>query len=85
MRTLILALGAACATVTLASWAQAASKAAPAQVVAAERAFAADGLTLGVRDSFLKHSAPEAVVLSPEPTLAHAVYESAPPSKAKLV
>ena len=32
----------------------------PAPVVAAERAFAADGLALGVRDAFLKHSAPEA-------------------------
>ena len=37
----------------------------PAPVVAAERAFAADGLALGVRDAFLKHSAPEAIVFGP--------------------
>ena len=57
----------------------------PAQVVAAERAFAADGLALGVKDSFLKHSAPEGIVLSPEPMLAQAVYGAAQPSKTKLV
>jgi ketosteroid isomerase-like protein len=54
----------------------------PAQVVAAERAFAADGLALGVKQSFLKHSAPEAIVLSPEPMLAQAVYGAAPDGNA---
>jgi hypothetical protein len=48
----------------------------PAPVVAAERAFAADGLALGVRDSFLKHSAPTGIVLAPEPTLAKAAFEA---------
>jgi len=57
----------------------------PGQVVAAERAFAADGLALGVKDSFLKHAAPTAIVLNPEPQLAHAVYEAAQPSKTRLV
>jgi ketosteroid isomerase-like protein len=47
-------------------------------VVAAERAFAADGAALGIKRSFLKHSAPEAVVLDPEPRLAKAVYGAAP-------
>lgn len=49
----------------------------PAPVVAAERAFAADGLALGVRDSFLKHSAPDGIVLAPEPTLAKAAFGAA--------
>jgi hypothetical protein len=58
----------------------------PAQVVAAERAFAADGLALGIKQSFLKHSAPEAIVLDPEPMLAQAVYGAAPDGNAvKLV
>ena len=50
----------------------------PAQVVAAERAFAADGAALGIRDSFLKHSADQAIVLQPEPVLAKAVFGAAP-------
>lgn len=57
----------------------------PAQVVAAERAFAADGLALGMRDSFLKHSAPDAIVLQPEPMLAKAVFGAAPAAGPKLV
>jgi ketosteroid isomerase-like protein len=57
----------------------------PAAVVAAERAFAADGLALGIRDSFLKHSAPTGIVLNPEPQLAQAVYGAAPTSKTRLV
>lgn len=66
--------------------AAAAPKAAdPAQVVAAERAFAADGLAMGIKGSFLKHAAPDAIVLDPEPQLAQAVYGAAPESAAKLV
>jgi hypothetical protein len=57
----------------------------PAPVVAAERAFAADGLELGVRDSFLKHSAPEGIVLAPEPRLARAVHEKPQPKGPPLV
>ncbi len=59
----------------------------PAPVIAAERAFAADGLATGVDASFLKWSAPEAVMISGEgPKLAHeildpnAVFDPAAPS-----
>jgi ketosteroid isomerase-like protein len=40
-------------------------------VVAAERAFAADGLALGFKASFLKHSAGDAIVIQGEPVNAH--------------
>ncbi|MDB5476156.1 MAG: hypothetical protein JWP49_1667 [Phenylobacterium sp.] len=83
LRPFILALSLAGAT-ALASQAVAAAND-PAPVVAAERAFAADGLALGIRDSFLKHSAPTGIVLNPEPQLAQAVYGAAPASKTRLV
>lgn len=51
----------------------------PAPVVAAERAFAADGLAMGVRDSFLKHSAPDGIVIAPEPILAKAAFAAPQP------
>ena len=51
----------------------------PAVVVAAERAFAADGLALGVQASFLKHSAPTGIVLAPEPVLAKAAFATPQP------
>lgn len=54
-----------------------AAKVDPAPVVAAEREFAADGLKLGIKRSFLKHSAAEAVVFRPEPVSAHGFYEAA--------
>ena len=54
----------------------------PAPVVAAERAFAADGLAMGVQASFLKHAAPEGILLAPEPVLARAVF-GAPRPKGK--
>jgi ketosteroid isomerase-like protein len=73
------------AALALAVPASAAPKADPAEVAAAERAFAADGATLGIRDSFLKHSAPEAIVFNPEPTLAQAVYAKAQPGQTGLV
>lgn len=57
----------------------------PAPVVAAERAFAADGLAMGVQASFLKHSAPEGIVLAPEPLLAKAVFAQPRPRGAPLV
>lgn len=63
----------------------AAPKVDPAPVVAAERAFAADGLALGVRDSFLKHSAPEGIVLQPDPVLAKAAFEAPAPKGPPLV
>lgn len=57
----------------------------PAPVVAAERAFAADGLALGVHASFYKHAAPNGIVFSPEPQLAKAVYEKPQPKGPPLV
>lgn len=57
----------------------------PAPVVAAERAFAADGLELGVQASFLKHSAPEGIVFAPEPRLAKAVFGQPRPKGPPLV
>ncbi len=53
----------------------------PAPVVAAERAFAADGLAMGIKGSFLKHSAPDAIVFNPDPVKAHALYASRPNQK----
>ena len=62
-----------------------AAPATPAPVVAAERAFAADGLELGVQASFLKHSAPEGILLAPEPVLAKAVFGAPRPKGKPLV
>ncbi|WP_454761959.1 DUF4440 domain-containing protein [Caulobacter segnis] len=45
-----------------------------AQIEAAERAFAADGLKLGIRDSFLKHMADDAMVFDPAPVSAKPLY-----------
>ena len=71
-------LGLALLTISLPVAALATPKADPAQVVDAERAFAADGLALGIKQSFLKHAAPTGIVLNPEPQLAQAVYGAAP-------
>jgi ketosteroid isomerase-like protein len=49
----------------------AAPAAKPDDVVAAERAFAADEAPLGFKQSFLKHSADDAIVLAPDPVNAH--------------
>jgi uncharacterized protein DUF4440 len=54
-------------------------------VVAAERAFAADGLAMGVQASFLKHSAPEGILFAPEPVLARAVFAEPKPKGKPLV
>lgn len=45
-----------------------------AQIEAAERAFAADGLALGIKGSFLKHMADDAIVFDPAPVNAKALY-----------
>jgi ketosteroid isomerase-like protein len=66
-----LALAAASACAASAPRGGAQSAATPAPVVAAERAFAADGLAHGVKASFLAHSAADAIVLGPDPTGAH--------------
>ena len=39
----------------------------PGVVVDAEKAFAADGLAMGIKRSFQKHAAPDAIVLAPDP------------------
>jgi len=49
-----------------------------AQIEAAERTFAADGLALGMRDSFLKHMADDAIVFTPAPANARATYAPLP-------
>jgi ketosteroid isomerase-like protein len=46
------------------------------QIEAAERAFAADGLTLGIRGSFLKHMADDAIVFEPTPVSAKTTWQS---------
>lgn len=57
----------------------------PAPVVAAERAFAADGLAMGVQASFLKHAAPDGIVFGPEPILAKAAFGQPQPKGPPLV
>jgi len=42
----------------------------PGVVVDAEKAFAADGLAMGIKRSFQKHAAPDAIVLAPDPVSA---------------
>ncbi len=50
----------------------------PSAVVAAELAFAADGLALGIKRSFLKHSTPDAILFAPDPVKAHELYVGRP-------
>lgn len=50
----------------------------PSAVVAAERAFAADGLAHGIKRSFLAHSTPDAILLAPDPVKAHDLYGERP-------
>lgn len=49
-----------------------------APIEAAERAFAADGLTYGIRGSFLRHMADDAIMFAPGPVNAKALYEGRP-------
>ncbi|MBS0362030.1 MAG: nuclear transport factor 2 family protein, partial [Proteobacteria bacterium] len=53
----------------------------PAEVVAAERAFAARAAEIGIAPSFLEFMTDQAVIFRPEPMLARAVYEAVPPAK----
>jgi len=82
-------IGARCSALALAAALAAApalaTPADPAAVVAAERAFAADGLELGVQGAFLKHAAPDGIVFAPEPLLARAVYSQPRPRGRPLV
>lgn len=50
----------------------------PGDIVAAERAFAADGYRRGVKLSFLAYSAPDAVIFGPEPVNAHESLKASP-------
>jgi ketosteroid isomerase-like protein len=62
-----------------------ASTPSPAEIEKAERAFAADGVALGMRDAFLKHMADDAIVFRPGPVSAKALYEKRPSSKTLLL
>ena len=53
----------------------------PAAVVAAERAFAARAGLVGIGPSFLEYITDDAIVFSPDPLLAKAVYGVLPPPK----
>jgi len=48
------------------------------EIVAAERAFAADGYAQGIKTSFLAHSAEDAIMFAPGPVNAHATLEALP-------
>ncbi|WP_235519608.1 MULTISPECIES: DUF4440 domain-containing protein [unclassified Caulobacter] len=74
LKTMLKPVLAAGVALTLAHAAQAAPKSPARQVEAAERAFAADGLALGIRSSFLKHMADDAIVFGPAPVSAKALY-----------
>ncbi|HEY3697397.1 DUF4440 domain-containing protein [Phenylobacterium sp.] len=74
-----MAAGALLLAATLARALPAAVSAAP--VVAAERAFAARAAVVGVAPSFLEYMTDDAIVFSPDPLLARAVYGARPPPK----
>lgn len=56
----------------------AAPRATPEEIVAAERAFAAEGYANGIKRSFLAYSAPDAVIFGPEPVNAHESLNASP-------
>lgn len=70
-----------CTAIAVAATAQAGRKPDPAEVAAAERAFARDGYDTGIKASFLKHSAADAIVLSPGPVNAHESLKGGPDAK----
>jgi ketosteroid isomerase-like protein len=57
----------------------------PKAVVEAERAFAADGAALGIKQSFLKWMADDALVFNPDLARARPLYESRPDRKGPLL
>ncbi len=63
---------------TAASSAFAAPETPVRQIEAAERAFAADAPAMGIKGSFLKHMADDAMVFDPAPASAKAVYGARP-------
>lgn len=76
-----LVLTALAASLLMTSVASAAEPVTPSPVVAAERAFAADGYAMGIKRSFLKHAAPTAIVIQPGPVNARELYAGAPDEK----
>jgi hypothetical protein len=68
-------------TILLAAPAKAGPAADPAPVIAAEHAFAARAAVIGVPPSFLEFMTDDAIVFSPDPLLARAVYGARPPPK----
>ncbi|MDG2521507.1 DUF4440 domain-containing protein [Caulobacter segnis] len=56
----------------------------PAEVIAAERAFAADGFANGVKASFLRHMTDDALLFAPGPVNAKAFFEGRPDSKVQI-
>ena len=84
MRVSFTALGAA---VLLAACA---SVPTPEPIVATERAFAADGYETGIKASFVKYAAPDAIMFSPGPVNVHTYFSAQPdavpdPSRPHLV
>lgn len=75
LKTVLTAIVASAATATLAL---AEPRTSADQIEAAERAFAADGAALGMRDSFLKHMASDAIIFTPQPTNAASFYGPLP-------
>ncbi|THD63736.1 DUF4440 domain-containing protein [Phenylobacterium sp.] len=81
MLKMTLALAAAVALAAGGALAAPAPAADPAPVIAAEHAFAARAAEIGVAPSFLEYMTDEAIVLSPDPLLARAVYGVRPAPK----
>ncbi len=67
---------AAAVVISLAAAGAAQAAANPKDVAKAERAFAADGRTMGVKASFLKHMADDAIVFAPDPVNAKQHYSA---------
>lgn len=65
---------AAAVVISLAAAGQAEAAANPKRVAEAERAFAADGRAMGIKASFLKHMADDAIVFAPDPVNAKQFY-----------
>ena len=49
------------------------------EIIAAERAFAVDGLAHGIRDSFPRHAAPDGIMFAPGPVNARTFFAGRPP------
>jgi ketosteroid isomerase-like protein len=78
---MIWALAALSLSAVAAQAAPAAKPTDPAAVIGAERAFAARAGVIGIAPSFLEYMTDDAIVFSPDPLLAKAVYSVRPPPK----